>query len=159
MSGDNSQGNFGPMKKGGEVFPCEIFFGGGCTLEVSRGPYGCHSAQGCHTHFRFQVAFLTGVWQQFCDRDVAMCCKFGVSFLCMFCVFLLQSFLGIWHFELWGWRHFPPAKSFPGEIPPPICRPSLPAPRPQSLPFLGGGGGQRPQKKLRTVSTSNFRPL
>ena len=85
-------------------------------------------AEGCHTHFRFQVAFpmdfgsgaLAGAlgpsWQtQFCGHVVAKWCMFGVSFLCVSCV-VYCSHSGIWHFKLWGfqgWRNCPLAKSSP----------------------------------------------
>ena len=88
-----------------------------CQGTLSRGPAkfggvvpsrgtraeGCLSAEGCHTHFCFQLALLMGLWQQFCDHIVATVwrCNFGV--LCMFVLLRVcyYSHSGIGHFELW----------------------------------------------------------
>ena len=91
------------MKKGGELFPGETQ--GLCPrARVSQRIGLSHGVQ-------LQVAFMMGLWQQSCGHDVATCCNFGVSFLCMFCC----SQLGIRHLELWGfqgWRKIPPPGVF-----------------------------------------------
>ena len=67
------------------------------------------------------------IWQQFCDRIVAICCDFAVSFLCLFCVFYsavnwaygtlsLGDFKGDANFP---WRNYPCPKLSQGETPPP----------------------------------------
>ena len=76
-------------------------------------------------HFRFQVAFLMGLWRHLCARVVAMCCGCGVSSSCIFGVFHCSHW-SIWHFEVWGVqgrRHCPlancspPTPQYPG-VPP-----------------------------------------